>query len=139
MVVRCNLTVLHHIAMRREYATLALTHLSANFTKVQICVDFIRYIFQRRYKVIIRVKFAEGSIVMSFVGNLAMRHAVCHIDEPIHRNGSVLSLNGIHHHHALKAVQFPCTQGRQPLGEVVQLMKIDIGLDKLRQIVQLAA
>jgi len=68
-----------------------------------------------------------------------MRHAVCHIDEPLRRNGCVLSLDGIHHHHALEAVQFPCTQGGQPLGEMIQLMQIGIGGDKLRQIVQLAA
>ncbi len=53
-----------------------LAHLSADFGEVQIFVDFIRYPFQCRYKIIIRIKFAERRIVMSFIGNLAMLGAV---------------------------------------------------------------
>ena len=79
-----NLAVLHYIAMGREHAALTLAHLSADFGEVQIFVDFIRYPFQCRYKIIIRIKFAERRIVMSFIGNLAMLGAVCHIDEPLH-------------------------------------------------------
>ena len=106
-----NLAVLHHIAVRGKHTALALAHLFADFTEVQIFVDFIRHLFQCRYKIIICVKFAERLIVVGFIGNLAMRRAVGHVDEPFHRNGSVLGLDGIHHHHALEAVCIPIAQG----------------------------
>ncbi len=103
-------TVLHHIAVRGKDAAFALAHLFSDLAEVQPCVDIVRQAVQLRHEAVFRIKFAEGFVVVCFVGDLTVLHTGGHVDQPLHRDQSIAVLDSIHHHHPLEAVQLPIAE-----------------------------
>ncbi|MPN11092.1 hypothetical protein SDC9_158393 [bioreactor metagenome] len=118
--------------MRCKHAALALAHLLTDFAVIQPREDFLRQGFQFGYEAVIRVKFAERSVVMRFIDDLAVGCAVGHVDEAFDRYHRIFGLDCVHHDQPLEAIQLPFTQGRQPLGEVIHFVEIGAGKNKLR-------